>query len=229
MGPISKLVDATVALVEVRARINIVGKVTSVPVESLKSARAHLLTAFEALRDLEVGHDSPSLCICERADATLRVTSWGLVHDDNDVSVVVEEEGWNDDPSAMVAVNGHVWSMSEMVDGVIGATKDVIGFALGDRVQPADEARKNPHGDASTASLLETAKDLIKVSYDIGGSAHHVRGRLAECGVNAGPVIVAAVIAMLEQSAEICRRAVFPKIDEAIACLRGPSAKETVP
>lgn len=229
MGPISKLVDATLALVEARARITIVGKVTCIPVESLtKSARAHLLTAFEALRAIQVGHESGSPCICERANATLRVTNSGLVHDDNEVSVVVEKEHWTNDPSAALIVNGHVWSLSEMVDGVIGATKGVIGFALGDPVQSAAGARKDAHGDASTVSLLETAKDLIKVSYDIGGPAHHVRAKLAECGINARPVTVAAVIAMLEQSAETCRRAAFPKIDEVIARIECPSGDGAV-
>lgn len=77
--------------------------------------------------------------------------------------------------------------------------------------------------------VLEKAMDLIKVSYDIEGPAPHVRAKLAECGVNAGPITVAAVIAMLEQSAETCRRAAFPKIDEAIARLRANDRKETVP
>ena len=232
MSPFSTLVQCIVTLVETRMKINIRAKVNAdITFDGLVDpARDNLVEAFDALREIKVGQGRPALLICERAGAALRVTADGLVHSTRSAKAFVENEHWTDGAPAGVAVNGHSWSWFEMVDGVIAATKDVFDFAFRDPVAARKQGtRKNFFADESTAKLLQTTKTLIKVNYGGHDPADVVRTKLAESGVDAGPVTVGAVGAMLEQTAETCRRAAFPRIDAAIARLQGMDAKETMP
>lgn len=232
MSPFATLVDCVVALVEIRTKVNIRAKVNAgAMLDGLTDpARDNLVSAFEALQAIKVGCGQPSFLICERDDVTLRVTANGLVHNSTETKAFVENEHWTDGATAGLTVNGHAWSWSEMVDGVIVATKDVFDFAFGGPiVKRKAGARKDSYADEPTAKLLKTAKTLIKVNYGGRDHAEVVQAKLGEAGVNAGPVTVAAVLSMLEQTAETCRRAAFPRIDAAIARLQGTDAKETMP
>jgi len=187
------------------------------------------VNAFDALQAITIGYGQPTVFICERDGATLRVTANGLVHISAEATAFVDNEHWTDGPAAALTVNGHSWTWSEMVDGVIVATKDVFDFAFGGPVAKRKAGgRKDSYADESTARLLKAAKTLIMVNYGGHDPAAVVRAKLAESGVNAGPVTVAAVVSMLEQTAEACRAA-FPRVDEAIARLEGTNEKETVP
>lgn len=232
MSSFSTLVDCVIALVEIRTKVNIRRKVNAgATLDGLTdAARDNLVSAFEALRAIKVGDGRPAFFICERDSAALRVTADGLVHDSDAARAPVEREHWTDGATAGLVVNGHAWSWSEMVDGVIVATKNAFDFAFGDPVAARRVGvRRDFYADESTAKLLKTTKSLIKVNYGGQDPAEVVRAKLAESGVNAGPVTVAAVVSMLEQTAETCRRGAFPRIDEAIARIEGISARETVP
>lgn len=221
MSPFAMLVDSAVALIEIRTRNNIAATVSVTPIERLgASARAHLVTAFEALHAIKVGYGRPGFLICERDGAALRVGAMGLVHGTPDATLIVDETHWTDAPTASIAVNGHTWVWSEMVDGVIAALADA--FAFGEpSVKRKAGTRKSSYADEPTPKLLKTAKSLIRVNYGGQDPSEIVRAKLTEAGVAAEPVTVAAVVSMLEQMAETCRRAAFPRIDEAIVRLEG--------
>lgn len=231
MSPFAMLVDSAVALIEIRTKNDIGSTVSATPIERLgASARAHLVTAFEALHAIKVGYGRPGFLICEREGVTLRMTAMGLVHNVPEAKAIVDETHWTDAPTASIAVNGHTWTWSEMVDGVIAALKGAFDLAFGEPpVKRKAGQRKSSYADEPTAKLLKTAKTLIRVNYGGHEPSEVVRAKLAEAGVNPGPVTVAAVVSMLEQMAETCRRAAFPRIDEAIARLEGTGEVEATP
>lgn len=232
MSPFSRLVDCIVALVDIRTRATVRAKLT---VDASFDGLAQLASdrvrdALDALREIMVSYGDSGVVIGERDGATLRVTGMGLVHSGREAKVFVEDKHWTEGSNAILAVNGHSWGWPEMVEGVVAATKDVLDFACSDPVpRRKPGGRKSSYCDETTARLLKTAKSLIKVNFGGHDAAQVVQGKLADAGVTAGPVTIAAVIAMLEQTTETCRRAAFPRIDEAIARLEGTNEKEVVP
>jgi hypothetical protein len=228
MSPFLKLVNGVVLLAEMRMKEKIRGHGYA-DEEVWGLACIAVREALDTLREIQVSYGRPDHVVCARDNSTLSVSAIGLVHNRGEAKVLVADEHWTDAFAAGLAVNGHTWTWFEMVDGVIDAL-DACDFAFGEPpVKRKAGERKRSYADEPTAKLLKTAKTLIRVNYGGNDPTEVVRAKLAESGVNAGPVTVAAIVSMLEQMAETCRRAAFPRIDEAIVRLEGTGEVETTP
>lgn len=118
----SKLIHAVVLLIKIRR---------TVPSDLYESARDALFEAFDALAENPIGGLDMSVTICERdnnGDKAKLVVLFGmdsggvLCHlASKDKSIMIKNERETAGDRGSIVVDGHLWSWSEMVDGVIAA------------------------------------------------------------------------------------------------------------